>query len=287
MLLSKSCEKRGSLFLQPFYVTLYRMIGVFDSGLGGLTVLKSLAQVFPRESFYYLGDTARLPYGTKSPKTIRNYSEQILNFLSKKIHPKALVVACNSASTQISENQWLGTPLFNVIDPGVESALKTTRNGRIGLLGTRATILSGEYERRLLKAAEKEGQEVVPFSLAAPLLVPLAEEGWIEDPITNLVAYRYVHPLKAQGVDTIILGCTHYPILIEAIAKVAGPDIEMVQSGSALVTLMKKSKVNFEVGEKGPGKIIVALTDSSPHTQNLARRLLSPLEIGQFDFVDL
>lgn len=263
------------------------MIGVFDSGLGGLTVLKSLAQVYPQESFYYLGDTARLPYGTKSPKTIRNYSEQILNFLSKKVHPKALVVACNSASTQISENQWLGTPVFNVIDPGVETALKTTRNGRIGLLGTRATILSGEYERRLLKAAESAGLEIAPFSLAAPLLVPLAEEGWIEDPITNLVAYRYVNPLKAQGVDTLILGCTHYPILMEAIAKVAGPSIELVQSGSALVALMKKSKVNFESSDKGPGKIIVALTDSSPHTQNLARRLLSPLEIDQFDFVDL
>lgn len=287
MLLSKSCEKTRLFVFVLYLCHAIPMIGVFDSGLGGLTVLKSLAQVFPQESFYYLGDTARLPYGTKSPKTIRNYSEQILNFLSKKLHPKALVVACNSASTQIAESQWLGTPLFNVIDPGVENALKTTRNGRIGLLGTRATILSGEYEKRLLKAAEALGQHVYPFSLPAPLLVPLAEEGWIEDPITNLIAYRYVNPLKAQDVDTIILGCTHYPILIEAIAKVAGPGIELVQSGSALVSLMKKSKVRFENGGKESGRIIVALTDSSPHTQNLARRLLSPLEIDQFDFVDL
>ncbi len=263
------------------------MIGVFDSGLGGLTVLKALAQAFPQENFYYLGDTARLPYGTKSPKTIRNYSEQILNFLSKKLHPKALVVACNSASTQISENQWLGTPLFNVIDPGVLTALKTTRNGRIGLLGTRATILSGEYERRLLKQAEVEGIDIIPYSLAAPLLVPLAEEGWIEDPITNLIAFRYVNPLKAQGIDTLILGCTHYPILTDSIAKCAGNGIELVQSGSALASLMKKSMIPWDKSGKESGRIIVALTDTSPHTQSLARRLLIPLDIDQFDFIDL
>lgn len=263
------------------------MIGVFDSGLGGLTVLKALAQAFPQENFYYLGDTARLPYGTKSPKTIRNYSEQILNFLSKKLHPKALVVACNSASTQISENAWLGTPLFNVIDPGVAMALKSTRNGRIGLLATRATVLSGEYERRLVREAEVQGIDILPYSLEAPLLVPLAEEGWIEDPITNLVAYRYVHPLKAQGIDTLILGCTHYPILVAAISKCAGPEIELVQSGAALAGLMKKSNIPWDKSDKGAGKIIVALTDSSPHTQNLAKKLLAPLVIDQFDFIDL
>lgn len=263
------------------------MIGVFDSGLGGLTVLKALAQVFPKDNFYYLGDTARLPYGTKSPKTIRNYSEQILNYLSKKIHPKALVVACNSASTQISETQWLGTPVYNVIDPGVATALKATRNGRIGLLGTRATILSGEYERRLHIAAEELGMSVTPFSLAAPLLVPLAEEGWIEDPITNLVSYRYVAPLKSKDIDTLILGCTHYPILTASLQKCAGPEIQLVQSGSALASMMKNSKIPFEKDDKEGGKIIVALTDASAHTQDLARRLLAPLKIDQFDIIDL
>lgn len=263
------------------------MIGVFDSGLGGLTVLKALAQAFPQENFYYLGDTARLPYGTKSPKTIRNYSEQILNLLSKKVSPKALVVACNSASTQVSENQWLGTPLFNVIDPGVTAALLASETGVIGLLGTRATVQSGEYERRLKIQAEKLDRPITVHSMAAPMLVPLAEEGWIDDPITNLVAFRYVNPLKAKGIDCLIMGCTHYPILQDSIAKVAGGGIHLVQSGQALVQQMKSSKIHWEKSGKESGQIIVALTDSSPHTQALAKRLLAPLEIDEFDFIDL
>lgn len=260
-------------------------IGVFDSGVGGLTVLKELATHFPTEKFIYLGDTARLPYGTKSPETIRAYSEQILNFLtSRKVD--ALVIACNTASSQVPEGEWQGLPVFNVIQPGAALAAQTSQSGRIGVLGTRATVASEAYT----KAIHQIQPATQVFSQACPLFVPLAEEGWLEDPITNLIAYRYIHPLLAQEIDTLILGCTHYPLLKTAIQKACGSQIQLVDSGKALALQLQAA---FDSGKiqpapsEEPGEIHILATDLSAHMQNLANQILSPLNIHAFEFVHL
>ncbi len=273
-------------------------IGVFDSGVGGLTVLKELALTFPSENFIYLGDTARLPYGTKSPDTIRKYSEQIMDFLiSKKVD--AIVIACNTASSQVPEKEWQGVPVFNVIDPGAELAVQTTENGRIGILGTRATIASGSYAKKIKSLAP----ETLVFSQACPLFVPLAEEGWTDDPITNLIAFRYLQPLlhiqsEAQ-IDTLILGCTHYPLLKTAIQKACGSSVQLVDSGEAMCeklsdafskNILKKNvqKDNQKDSpEKKQADIQLLTTDLSAHTQLLAEQILSPVPIDHFEVVHL
>lgn len=262
-------------------------IAVFDSGLGGLTVLKALAREMPSENFVYLGDTARLPYGSKSPHTIRRYCEQIIRMLIAKYSPKAIVIACNSASSQMSETIWDEVPLFNVIDPGVQAALAASQNGRIGILGTRATIQSGEYERRLTKEADRQGKKIICISQACPMLVPLAEEGWFEDPITNLIVHRYLGPVIHEQVDTVILGCTHYPILLNSIRRTAGNGIQLVEAGPMLVKAIRASKVELEPAQSESGFIHVHLTDTSERSKALAHDLLKPIEIDEFSWVDL
>lgn len=260
-------------------------IGVFDSGLGGTTVLKTLALRFPNEKFIYIGDTARLPYGTKSPSTIRRYFEQAARTLLT-FNVKAIVVACNSASTQVNESIFEGVPVFNVIDPGVTAALASSQTGRIGVLGTRSTVESGQYQRRLLERAGAKNLEI--FSTACPLFVPLAEEGWVEDPITNLIAYRYLSSLKQAQVDTVIMGCTHYPLLRTAISRVMGPAVSLVDSGSALSDLLEEE---FKKGnlERGTGELELHLrsTDVSGFFQRMAEGFLHPLKTQSFEKIDL
>ncbi len=258
-------------------------IGVFDSGVGGLTVLKELATQFPQEEFLYLGDTARLPYGTKSPETIRQYSEQILNFLTAQ-KVEALVIACNTASSQVPEKEWKSLPVFNVIEPGAQFALETSQSRRIGVLGTRALVASQAYQKELLKL-EPTAQV---FAQSCPLFVPLAEEGWVEDPITNLIAYRYIQPLLESQIDTLILGCTHYPLLKLAIQRACGNSIELVDSGKALARQLEKT---FNEGRltraTGEGRIHLMATDFSAHTEALAQQILSPLKVSAFETVHL
>lgn len=262
-----------------------RPIGVFDSGIGGLTVLKVLAERFPSESFLYLGDTARLPYGSKSAQTIRRYSEQNVHYLLRQ-GVKAVVIACNSASSQYTEPEFEGVPIYNVIQPGSAKALSLSKNKKIGLLGTRATVKSGAYVHELIRQDAK----VEVFSQSCPLFVPLAEEGWDEDPITNLVAYRYVQPMVQTGIDTLILGCTHYPILKSAIAKVTGPAIELVDSGEAIAEWISK---DIELGHFKPTRadaqqcIQIRTTDASEHFTALAARILEPFKAQDFRVVDL
>ncbi len=261
----------------------YIHIGVFDSGIGGLTVLKSLAQNFPFAKFTYLGDTARLPYGSKSPETIRKYSEQIMNFLSAQ-KVDAIVIACNSASSQVSEKKWNDIPVFNVIDPGVRQALSVSENLRIGVLGTRATINSQSYQARLLNLQNN----CVVFAQACPLFVPLAEEGWIEDPLTNLVVHRYLSPLLSQQIDTLILGCTHYPLLKNSIQKVCGNHVHLVDSGQAIAEDIKTTlslNQNFSVDEKP--EIHLLLTDLSEHLKNWASEIMFPLSVHDITPADL
>ena len=176
------------------------LIGVFDSGVGGLTVLKGLAEHFPHHDFLYLADTARLPYGTKSSSTISSYLKKNIQFL-KSHKVDLIVVACNSASTVLlNSDEDFGVPVFNVIEPGSQSALNHSKNKKIGVLGTRTTVQSRAYIRTL----KKLDPEVEVHQMPAPLLVPLVEEGWIDDPLTSMVVYRYTKPLLDLGVDTLI-----------------------------------------------------------------------------------
>ncbi len=262
-----------------------KSIGIFDSGLGGLTVLKVLSQKFPNESFCYLGDIARLPYGNKSPETIRRYGMQTLQFLRDQ-NVKALIIACNSASTVfLGENDFEGIPLLNVIEPGSAAALKVSPDKKIAVLGTSATIRSHAYEQTLKKLEPK----VEVIEQACPLLVPLVEEGFVQDPITELVAERYLSEIKKQKIKTVILGCTHYPVLRPDLKKVLGDDVQLVESGevlsSQLADLMNTGKIEKAQGETR--QIRVCITDLTDHFERLAVKLMHPEPIGHLEKVVL
>lgn len=247
-----------------------RPIGVFDSGIGGLTVLRVLLDKFPNENFIYLGDTARLPYGSKSPETIRKYSEQTSQFLISR-GVKAIVIACNSASTQMTEAEFHGIPVYNVIRPGAEKALQSASNGRIGVIGTRATISSGAYERELKTLDPK----IQVFSIACPLLVPFAEEGWDADPVTNLIVYRYLQGLMSEQIDTLIMGCTHYPLLEGSIVRVTGSSVTLVDSGHAIAARMAADiKAGTLVPNQAQGTLQLLLTDGSGLFVELSKKIL-------------
>ncbi|RMG65417.1 MAG: glutamate racemase [Calditrichaeota bacterium] len=203
-------------------------VGVFDSGIGGLTVVRQLMRLLPGEDIIYFGDTARIPYGTKSDDTVKRFALEDSFFLLDQ-GVKAVVVACNTASAIAIQvlRRFLPVPVVGVIEPGVQGALRETRNGRVGVIGTATTIRSGAY-RRLLLAARPDLQVV---SQPCPLFVPLVEEGWIEDEATYLIARRYLQPLLENRVDTVILGCTHYPLLRPVLGKVLGPGVRLVDSG--------------------------------------------------------
>lgn len=208
-----------------------RPIGVFDSGVGGLTVLRALEQALPRERFVYLGDTARVPYGTRSAETVQRYSLEAMRFLERHA-VKLVVVACNSASSVALETVVDATavPVLGVIRPGARRAVEVSAGGRIGVIGTRATIGSGAYTaaiRALRPDAEVRSQP-------CPLFVPLAEEGWIEGDVAHAVATRYLAPLAEAGIDTLVLGCTHYPLLLHTIADVMGLGVALVDAADAV-----------------------------------------------------
>lgn len=252
-----------------------RPIGVFDSGIGGITVLRELLKEFPHENFIYLGDTARLPYGSKSASTVRNYSIQNMKFLRSR-DVKAIIVACNTASTQTEETEFENTPVYNVITPGALLASQLTQNNKIAVLATRATIKSNSYTKQILKNLPTA--EV--FTQACPLFVPLAEEGWTDDPITNLIAFRYLQNIKIADVDTVVLGCTHYPLLKTAIEKVFGNHVKLVESGEAIALLLKadfKSEKILRNSESQTQNLAVALTDSSEHFEQLTTYLLQSI----------
>jgi glutamate racemase len=259
-----------------------RAIGIFDSGIGGITVLRELVKAFPKENFIYLGDTARLPYGSKSGETVRKYSIQNMNYLVSR-DVKAIVVACNTASTQVSVNFYEGRPVYNVIDPGAQLAVQRTQNKKIGILGTRATIRAGSYTKKI-KALMPDADVM---SQACPLFVPLAEEAWYEDPVTNIIAFRYLQNLKNADVDTVVLGCTHYPLLKASIKKVFGNYVHLIDSGEAISLQLA---ADFKNGTVMPGSnldknyLIVALTDHSEQFENLSNELLCTVMTGQIDF---
>ncbi|NLO10325.1 MAG: glutamate racemase [Clostridiales bacterium] len=218
-------------------------IGVFDSGVGGLTVVKEIMNQLPGEDIIYFGDTARLPYGSKSKKTVITYTRQIVRFLMNK-DVKAIVIACNTASALALETvkSEVDIPIIGVVEPGAKVAASTTINGRIGVIGTEGTIQSGVYNEIL----SKTNPNVEVFGKACPLFVPLVEEGLIDDPVTCEMAKRYINELLKKNIDTLVLGCTHYPLLRKTIRKVVGEDIVLVNP--AYETAKALSEVLTEKG---------------------------------------
>lgn len=257
-------------------------IAVFDSGVGGLTVLRSLRQRFPNQNFIYLGDTARLPYGNKNPKTIRAYLEQCLNFLTQ-FNPAAYIVACNSASTQAIESTWQGKPLINVIDPMVKTALHVSALQNIGILGTRATVQSHIFNNKILAINPK----AQVFAQDCPLFVPLAEEGWVEDPITNLIVYRYLSLLKDKNIDTLILGCTHYPLLAAAIQRAIGSHVQLLEAGPIIGQTLEDLFTQGSITPGQEGRLDIYLTDYSTHLNHWAKQILDLPQEFDFNWVHL
>lgn len=205
-------------------------IGIFDSGIGGLTVFRAIRRLLPDESLLYVGDTARVPYGNKTAETVTDYSLQIAQWLAgKKI--KALVVACNTSSAVAlpALQSALSIPVIGMIEPGADAAVKTTQTRRIGVIGTRRTIASAAYDHALKSRAA----DVQVVSQACPLFVSLVEEGWLDSPITHAIATKYLEPLVKAQVDTVILGCTHYPLLKSVLQKCLGSHVTLIDSGEA------------------------------------------------------
>ncbi len=214
-----------------------KTIGVFDSGVGGLTVLKAIHQRLPLESTAYLGDTARVPYGPRSPEVVIRYCIDNARFLLNQ-DLKLLVVACNTASAVALDvlQKMLAIPVIGVIEPGARAAIEATKNNRIGIIGTRGTVKSGAYQ----SAIRKQRGNVELKASACPLFVPLAEEGWTDGPIARLTAARYLAAFDGFGMDTLVLGCTHYPLLRSAIAEVVGEGVSLVDSAQTTAAAVEE-----------------------------------------------
>lgn len=222
----------------------YAPIGVFDSGVGGLTVAREIMRQLPDERIVYFGDTARVPYGSKSPDTIIRYARQIIRFLQTK-GVKAIVVACNTASAFALDavRPEFDLPIIGVVQPGAKVAAETTKNGNIGVIGTEGTIRSEIYS----KTIHIHNNRARVIGKPCPLFVPLVEEGWLKDPVTREVAERYLTPFCESGIDTLILGCTHYPLLRSLIRNVVGESVQLVnpayETARSLKRLLEKEKL--------------------------------------------
>jgi len=287
-----------------------RPIGIFDSGIGGLTVVREVSRRLPDESILYLGDTARVPYGTKTGYTVARYADQVARKLLEQ-DVKMLVVACNTASAQaldvlrekyaesegppplglIQGRKAVPTsqprdriPIVGVVEPGAAAAMQTTVSGRVGVIGTEGTIRNGAYERAIARL--RPGTEV--FTTPCPLFVALAEEGWTEGEVVQLVAEQYLAPLRRAGVDTLILGCTHYPLLRPAIQGVVGDQVRLVDSAPATAEV-----VASVLGDSGrtaapgsQGRIRLQATDNPERFRIVGSRFLDR-EVGPVEVVDL
>jgi glutamate racemase len=248
-------------------------IGVFDSGVGGLTVVGEIRRHLPGEDILYFGDTARVPYGNKYRDTVIRYSREIGRFLSGK-GIRFLVVACNTSSSWALDtlSGELDVPVLGMIEPGARAAVKATRGGRVGLIGTRATVSSGAYSR----AIQRIDPSVRVFSVACPLFVPLVEEGWADDPIASDVAERYLAPLLAEDVDSLILGCTHYPVLVPVLKRVAGEGVTLISSAASAVAALAErlSSKDERSAERERGSLTCYVTDAGTHFREVGENIL-------------
>jgi len=257
-----------------------RPIGVFDSGLGGLTVLSEIHKLLPGEDLVYFGDSGRTPYGTKAPETIAHYTLQDVNFLLSK-NVKAVVIACNTATAcglPAVREKYPELPVIGVVGPGARAAVNVTRSGRIGVIGTPATISSMVYHHAIQDAANLAGKQVKCFGKPCPLFVPLAEEGWWDRDVTRLTAMEYLYDLRVEKIDTLVLGCTHYPLLASVISQVMGPDVRLVNSASEVA--LELSRVLDETGLANPdstsksGALSFYSSDSAEKFGQLGSRFL-------------
>ncbi len=212
-------------------------IAIFDSGVGGLTVAREVNRALPHEEIIYLGDTARVPYGSKSAATVKRFAGECVEFLLH-FRPKLVIIACNTASATAldSLDEMVDVPLWGVIDPGARAALGASTSRRIGVIGTRATVKSGAYAR----AVAALDKSATVFSRACPLFVPLVEEGRTEGPIVKAVAQEYLSPLLEQEIDTLVLGCTHYPVMKPVLADVAGAAVTLIDSAETTATAARQ-----------------------------------------------
>jgi len=260
-------------------------LGVFDSGLGGLTVVRALLRRPVRGSIVYFGDTARVPYGNKSPATVTRLSLEALRFLEHQ-GVRALVVACNTASAVAIDAlvREASVPVLGVVEAGARSAARATRSGRVGVIGTRATVGSRCYERALARLVP--GVEVA--AAACPLFVPLVEEGWIDGAVTRAVAEEYLAPVREAGVDTLVLGCTHYPLLRDVIQDVMGEDVTLIDSGDAVAE--EVGRVLGESADAGGGETHrFFVSDQVDRFETEMRRFLgeAPGEVALVDQTDV
>jgi glutamate racemase len=245
------------------------MLGIFDSGIGGLTVVKELVRRHPDVSFEYLGDTARAPYGTKGKETIIRYALEDAAFLVDR-GATAMIVACNTASAHALpalRERYPAMPIFGVIEPAVRSASASAR-GRVGVIGTRATIASAVYETELKRI--RPGIDV--HSMPCPLFVPLVEEGWLDDPVTKDVAHRYLDPLLKKEIDTLILGCTHYPLIADVIAAMM-PGVSIVDAPRVLFDGIERDVPQILTSSAAPSRRYW-FTDENDRTREVASRWL-------------
>ena len=258
-----------------------RPIGVFDSGIGGLTVAAALRELLPGEEIFYVGDTARVPYGGKSPATIERYGIEIAGMLLAE-GAKLIVVACNTASALAVPRlqELLRVPVIGVIEPGASAAVAATKSGHVGVIGTRATVQSKAYE----KAIHAIDSTIKVRVQACPLLVPLIEEGWLEDPVTDQIIQRYLNPMVRSGIDTLVLGCTHYPLLSKALSRYVGSGITLVDSARNCAANVKTvlQKLSLSAPKTRPGGLKVALTDPSGSFLRVAEQALG-LNVGDVE----
>jgi glutamate racemase len=240
-------------------------IGVFDSGLGGLTVASELMRQLPTEGLIYFGDTARVPYGPKAPATVRRYSREIGSFLAAQ-GVKAIVVACNTATAHAltTLRTELRVPVLGVIEPGARAAVAATRSGNIGVIGTAGTVRSGAYERAIRELAPHARITAQP----CPLFVPLVEEGWIDTEATRLIAREYLAPLGEAGVDTVVLGCTHYPLLAPVLAEILGDGVRLIDSAAETAAATRR--------------LLAERSIEAPPRREPLRRFVASDDSGQF-----
>ena len=250
------------------------MIGIFDSGVGGLTVAKAIMEKIPGYDIVYFGDTAHTPYGTKSPETVMGYTVNNIEFLLSQ-GASVIVIACNTASSVATAGvlERFDVPIFEVITPAVELAVSSSKNFRFGVIGTRATITSGIYEKKII--------EIQPaakiYSIACPLLVPLVEEGWLNKPEAVMIVKKYLHPLKTRQIDTLILGCTHYPLLKKVIQRKTGKRVHLIDSSTSVAgeikTYLKNhAAVDNPLGKSG--KLTLFVSDITDQFEKIAAMTL-------------
>ncbi|MGH7700668.1 MAG: glutamate racemase [Gemmatimonadales bacterium] len=247
-------------------------LGVFDSGIGGLTVARALFERLPRESVIYFGDTARVPYGPKSPDTVRRYSGEILAYLLRR-GVKAVVVACNTSTAHALDylKRQSPVPMVGVIEPGARAAVAATRTGAVGVIGTAGTIASGAYERAI-KALRPDARV---HAHACPLFVPLVEEGWFDHPAAELIAREYLEPLKQARVDVLVLGCTHYPLLKPLLGRVMGPGVTLVDSAEETAKVVAEElAARGLLTEGGSHDHTFVVSDDEPHFRKVGARFL-------------